>query len=318
MFIVLLIALVGTASILYFSLSGLSKTNSKQATKSPRIPPKAKYISSISNYGDQSLKIPMGVAVVDGALYVTDSGNGRVVILSQTGLFKRSINLSPKPELSYPVGITIDQQRRIYLASPGMENQIAVYDSAGEFLYNFPKDASSQASTSDTPGKPIGLCIANERLYVTDVLDQDVKVYDLTGKLILKFGRPGNKDGEFSFPNGITVDKAGNIYVSDSNNGRVQVFDNKGEFLYLFAGSEKDLLALPRGIALDKRGRLHVVDMLKHKVFVFTKKGRSLFSYGSFGSRSDNFSSPNGIAIDGKTGNAFIADKMNNRISIWK
>lgn len=61
-----------------------------------------------------------------------------------------------------------------------------------------------------------------------------------------------------------------------------------------------------------------MVDSFKHKVFVFTKTGRLLFTYGGFGRTGDGLAYPNGIAIDRESGDIYIADKLNNRISVWR
>ena len=301
--------------ILYYSLSsyegdGISKT-----------PPTNKdhpsYISSIDGEDSHHLRAPLNVMAIDGLLYVADSGNGLLSIFSQTGIFKNSVNPAPDAQSVYPLGVTVDQKRRVYLTlTVDSENKILVFNTSGRFLYEFPGGANSTSTLA--PGKPVAVFSANNRLYVTDILDQDIKVYDLDGNLVTRFGRPGSEKGEFSYPNGITADESGYIYVSDSNNGRVQVFNEKGEFSHLFTPPKKNPMALPRGITIDKLGRVHVVDTLRHRVFVFTKQGKFLFTYGKFGTRKDTLSYPNGIAVDSKTGTIFVADKMNNRISVWK
>ncbi|NLX49483.1 MAG: hypothetical protein GXY82_06365 [Methanospirillum sp.] len=48
---------------------------------------------------------------------------------------------------------------------------------------------------------------------------------------VLKWGISGSGDGEFNYPSGIAVDGAGNVYVADTDNNRIQVFDAEGTFL---------------------------------------------------------------------------------------
>jgi len=310
------IVLVGTSGILYYSLSNYAADDSGNNQKAPSYRPK--FISALAGGGNQRLKGPMGIALGNDALYVADSGSGHLVIISPTGTFKKVIDVSAQAGGARPVGVAVDRDMRIYVSTLGAEGAIFVYGSDGKFLYRFPEGASDEGSVSVLPGRPIALCAANEKLYVTDVLDQDVKVYDLKGRLITRFGRPGSDKGQFLYPNGITADRQGTIYVSDSNNARVQVFSGRGEFLNVVTGSEKEAMALPRGIALDRGGRLHVVDMLKHKVFVFTKDGRFISTYGGFGTTGKGLAYPNGIAIDTRNNEIFIADKLNNRIAAWK
>lgn len=314
--IIVLISLVGITGILYYPLSELMVSSFSRDSEASKAHPK--HITSISGSKSQHLRIPMGVGIANGLLYVTDSGNGRLSIYTQSGKFKQGIDLRANTKSNQPVDIAIDHLNRIYISMLGEENKVAVYSDNGKFLYQFPDGASSDTAIYAKPGKPIALFATREKLYITDVVDQDVKVYNYAGELVLKFGRPGSNKGEFLYPNGIVADKKGNIYVSDSNNSRVQVFNEKGEFLYLFTGPKREPLALPRGIAFDGLGRIHVVDTLRHKVFVFTKKGAFLFTYASYGKLDENLANPNDIAINSKTGHIFIADKINNRVSIWK
>ena len=64
------------------------------------------------------------------------------------------------------------------------------------------------------------------------------------------FGCYGDGNGQFNRPNAIAQDRAGNLYVSDSKNNRVQVFYCKGEFLSIFSkkGAVSKPIILPRGI----------------------------------------------------------------------
>lgn len=309
------IVLVGTSGILYYSLSNYADDSGVNQTTTSYQP---RFMSAIARDKNQRLKEPMGVATANDTLFEADSGSGNLLVISPTGAFKKKIDLSAQAGNARPVGLAVDQDMRIYVSLLGVDGTILVYNSDGKFLYRFPQDASDEGSVSALPGRPIALCVANQKLYVTDILDQDVKVYDLKGRLVTRFGRPGSEKGEFLYPNGIAADKDGTIYISDSNNARVQVFNDKGEFLNAFTGSDKEAMALPRGIALDGNGRLHVVDTLKHKVFVFTKEGRFVCTYGGFGTRGKGLAYPNGIVINNRSNEIFIADKLNNRIAVWK
>ena len=59
--------------------------------------------------------------------------------------------------------------------------------------------------------------------------NNSIKIFDLEGKFIRKFGKKGNKDGEFNGPRYLSVDKEGLLMVCDSFNHRVQVFELRGK-----------------------------------------------------------------------------------------
>ena len=59
-------------------------------------------------------------------------------------------------------------------------------------------------------------------------------MFDLEGRLISKFGKQGNKDGEFNKRGYLSVNKQGLLMVCDSENYRVQVFELSGKFVTKF------------------------------------------------------------------------------------
>ena len=88
----------------------------------------------------------------------------------------------------------------------------------------------------------------------------------------LKFlGCEGTKDGEFTRPNGVTVDDEGNIIVADSRNHRIQVFSSSGVFLKKFGtnGTGPGELDRPCGICMTPDGLIAVVDFGNTRVSLF-------------------------------------------------
>jgi DNA-binding beta-propeller fold protein YncE len=68
------------------------------------------------------------------------------------------------------------------------------------------------------------LALAGNVVYATAPGEHRVLVYDLQGRVIGGWGGPGAATGQFRIPTGITVDAAGNIYVADTYNSRLQKF----------------------------------------------------------------------------------------------
>jgi sugar lactone lactonase YvrE len=125
-----------------------------------------------------------------------------------------------------------------------------------------------------------------------------------------------------SFPNGLALDKAGNLYVTDSNNGRLLVFDSSGkQIARIGRGADTGKLGLPRGIAIDGQDRVFVVDTTGQGVQVNRAfQGKPQLDYlGTFGAQGvgdGQFSFPNGIAVDGR-GHIYVADSANDRVQVW-
>ena len=96
-------------------------------------------------------------------------------------------------------------------------------------------------------------------------------MFNLEGKFISKFGKLGNKDGEFNEPRYLSVDKQGLLMVCDSSNHRVQVFEPSGKFVTKFGseGSERGEFKDPYSTANLSDGRIVVCDKSNNRIQVF-------------------------------------------------
>ena len=65
---------------------------------------------------------------------------------------------------------------------------------------------------------------ADGNVYASSHRNSMVRVYNPGGHLLAAFGQSGTRVGEFAAPEGLWVDSANRLYVADSGNGRVQLF----------------------------------------------------------------------------------------------
>jgi len=121
----------------------------------------------------------------------------------------------------------------------------------------------------------------------------------------------GKGNAKFSYPNDIAQDRAGNLYVTDTLNHRVQVFDYKGQFLLIFSGrGASKKLRYPRGICVGPDDFVYVCDNENKCVSVFKTSGGFITSFGQF-------KSPRGIVVD-VDGFVYIAEHIpEGRIDIF-
>ena len=87
-----------------------------------------------------------------------------------------------------------------------------------------------------------------------------------------KWGSLGEADGQFHGPSGLSIDANDNIYVTDKNNNRVQIFSNDGQFIGKFgvAGAGDGQLNGPEGVGVDKdTGTVYVADTGNTRIQVF-------------------------------------------------
>jgi sugar lactone lactonase YvrE len=88
-------------------------------------------------------------------------------------------------------------------------------------------------------------------------------------------GGHGNGNGEFDSPRGITTDRAGNIFISDTSNGRIEKFSATGAFIANIAskGTGYGQLGEPNGIAVDRAGNIYVAEAANHRIQKLTADG---------------------------------------------
>ena len=169
---------------------------------------------------------PVGIAFDPaGNVYVTDLGGGapRVEKIDRTGKLVQTFGETDS--LSFPNGVAIDKTGKVYVADSN-NGRLMVYAPDGTLITRVGRGAG----IGDL-GLPRGVSADGEvRIYVCDTSAQGVHVYraptDAKPQLeyIGFFGGNGTQDGQFSFPNGVATDARGHVYVTDTGNGRIQVW----------------------------------------------------------------------------------------------
>ena len=131
---------------------------------------------------------------------------------------------------------------------------------------------------------------------------------------VRQWGIEGPAGGVLSYPRGIAVDAAGDIYVADGWNGDVQKYTADGAFLLRWggAGTEDAQFDSPEKIAVDEEGCVYVVDGGNNRVQKFTSGGSFVLKWGGEGTGDGRFRSPVGVASAG--GTVYVTDGRNNRV----
>jgi DNA-binding beta-propeller fold protein YncE len=225
-----------------------------------------------------------------------------------------------------PPASTGSEHAPVYMAVDPLTSEVYVSDRAAGTVYIYDRDGAYQRELTlavPRPGwQPLGLAFDKAgNLYVTDLAGpyQKILVIDRTAQVVRTVG----ENEKLSFPNGVAVDGDGNVYVADSNNGRLLMFNADGRITaQIGRGAGQGNLGLPRGLAVDGQGRVFVADATGHGVFIYrapsgdSRRLEYLGFAGGEGMADARFEFPNSVAVDAR-GRVYVADTFNDRVQIW-
>ncbi|WP_051654693.1 6-bladed beta-propeller [Persephonella sp. IF05-L8] len=255
---------------------------------------------------------PFGSFIKGEKLYFTDTGSKSVFIFDFKEKKFSVIDHIGDYQLISPIDVAVDDKGKIYV-SDSVLGTVFITNEDGDFLGKI---------GSNLIVRPTGLALDSKRkrLYIVDTLKGKIYVVSLKSKkLIMKIGKIGNEPGQFNRPTFLTIDKEGNIYVSDSMNARIQIFNPEGKFITMFGerGTTIGSLANPRGIAVDSDGNIYIADTLLSAIQVFNKKGELLLVIGHYGTNKGEFAFPVDISIS-PDDYIFVSDSYNMRIQVFR
>jgi DNA-binding beta-propeller fold protein YncE len=233
------------------------------------------------------------------ALHGYDLRSGRYTLVRSAG----------GRDLGTPVGAALDDRGNVYVTD-SERAEVLAFDPALRFRFSFGRGLQ----------RPTGIAFADGRLYVVDTGLHQVAVFSVDGGTeLFRFGGRGSGAGLFNYPVDIAVSGGDRVYVNDSLNFRVQVFDGQGGLVSRLGGpgGATGQFQRSKGIALDSDGNLYVVDALADTVQVFDRQARFVLNFGRSGTGSGEFWLPAGIAIDG-TDRVYVVDSYNRRVQTFQ
>ena len=208
-------------------------------------------------------------------------------------------------QMIYPAGIATDDSGNIYVSS---YHKLQKFTSTGELI----KCVGRKGGKEGEFDHPHGLTLRDNLVYVCDRNNHRIQVFDLDLNFVRSIGSRGSGRGEFDTPSDVKFDTAGNMYVAEVGNGKVQVTDSSGRFIREFGQGK---LSRPSGLLIADK-YVYVSDNSGHCIVVHETSGQYVTSFGRFGRNKGEFQNP--VCITScVNGFIHVCDCLNNRVQIF-
>ena len=282
--------------------------------RSPTAPaPHATYVRSLGSSGPGKLQQPIGVVVAaSGEIFVSSSGDNRIVVFGPEGAFRRSFGREGDGpgELQRPMHLSIGPDGLLYVPEY-LNDRISIFRQDGTFVSHLaPKGL-------DAPGAVI---IGRDgTMYIASFYHHEVLRLSSQGKPLAPWGTPGRiEQGKLHYPTDLAFAPDGSLWVADAYNNRLQHFANGQSTAVV--GWDLGLrifgFRVATGVAVDPLGRVYGADFGHGKVRVFDPNGTPLDSFGSEGKGPAQFDRPESIAFHDDR--IYVTDFGNHRLQEWK
>lgn len=223
-------------------------------------------------------------------------------------------------ELSYPSKLFVDSvKKEIYVTDSG-HGRILVYTHDFYPLLTIGK--------SDRIEAPMGMAVDPEgRLFVAQSPGAEhkrgrISVYNpcLRWKKDIFF--EGFKGADNFRPTNIALNKAGSLYVADSNYRGAVVLDKDGVFSSLLTpvdsiGKQEKQEAVICDVDIDDAGNIYLLSEEMGRIYVYDQKENFLFKFGTKGGSSGKLSRPRGLAVDDRSKRVYVIDYMRHTANAY-
>ncbi|MGB3714133.1 MAG: flippase activity-associated protein Agl23 [Candidatus Promineifilaceae bacterium] len=276
------------------------------------------YIGSYGS-GEGQLDVPRNIAVgPEGDLYVADSGNNRIQVFDNQGLYVTDFGLpgTGPGEFNEPWGIAADDQF-IYVADT-WNHRLQKFDIEGNLVSTigqYGRLGEGESGGGYFFGPRQIVVLADGNLLVTDTGNHRFQVLEPDGQFLQFIGSEGIQLGQYFEPVGIAQGPDGSVFVADTWNGRIQRLDQ--DLISVFewpvdAWFGESINNKPY-VAVDGSGRVYVTDPEGQRILIFDEFGQYLGRFGVFSEGGGSLGLPTGIAID-EDGFIYVVDALQHQV----
>ncbi len=224
--------------------------------------------------------------------------------------------------LNHPVGISIGNDGRVYVADE-FGNRVAVFNADGVPV----ADYISAGGSTGAFNRPNSVAVAPDgSIVVADTWNYRIQVLDDQGLPVVGWGQAGQFGYDAPFqpvdafwgPRDVAVDANGNIYVADTGNKRIRVYDANGNYQRDIGsgGGGPGQLNEPSGLAISADGRLFVADTWNRRISVFGLDGNPQYDFRVRGWYTDVGNRPY-LAFDAQRNYLYVSDPDAGRVLVY-
>jgi sugar lactone lactonase YvrE len=256
---------------------------------------------------DRPLGAPEGVACSDdGRLVVSDTGNGRLVLMAFKNRAPGGGTELKLAQLPSPADAAIDAAGAIWVLDRKLR-KLARLDPAGAFQ-GYLEPTGEGLGPVQVGAFALG---SGGTTFLLDLAGVQVLVADQGGRVVRRLALP--RGGRFF--TGLTVDAAGTLYAVDAVRSSIWSAARDATELRQLVRDQKDLMTFPVHIAAS-RGRLYVSDQNGHGIVVYGIDGSYQGRLLSMGWAEGQVYYPSQICLT-EHDELFVADRYNNRLQAF-
>lgn len=290
--------------------------------------------TGVAYLGDAThLNYPWGITAAGDTLWVAELWGLRLLNYTNSGNFVRTVgnagsHLFGDTDVSQMADVAVDAQNNLWIAAD--YSKVIKADLQGKVLLQL----NGNGTAGDDFRSPISVALDGAgNVYVSDgahswtTTDSHhrIVIFDPDGNLLATIGdrdTAGSGNTHFQGPRHITIHQ-NLLYVADSGNHRVQIFDITTPATPTFVatigvagetGADNQHLHEPSGVAVDAN-LIYIADTFNQRIQIFNRSNRSYVATigGEWGVTNAQFGNPSDVAVD-NAGNIFVADFVNTRV----
>lgn len=271
--------------LLLSACAGGAAIRSEQALQWPPLPRPAtiKWVKEIGSYRDAGIRKGIWARMADAVIGADEA------------------------RIARPYGIFVDEKERLYI----VDVDLGIVHVMDRKENSYREIGGGERKVFVTP---IGITGDNAgRIFITDSEAGVVYRYNTHDKTLVPFVTSLRR------PTGIAYNRFnGLLYVSETVEHRISVFDEKGALRYSFGGRGEapGKFNLQTDLFIDSGGKLYVTDPLNARVQIFSADGKLLQAFGEASDTPGDFMKPKGVAVD-SGGNIYVCDSLRDAVQVY-